>query len=488
MTALHEESRFKRGGEDGELYARTATELLDAYAKGEASPVEATESVLDRIEALDPKLNAYCLVDRDAALAQARASEGRWRRGAPQGLLDGVPSSIKDLLHTKGWPTLRGSLSISPDRGWDEDAPCVARMREENAVFVGKTTTPEFGWKGVTDNPLTGVTRNPWNTSATSGGSSGGSAAAVAAGMAPLSVGTDGGGSVRIPAAFCGIFGMKPTYGRIPLYPASPFGTLAHAGPMSRTVEDAALLMDVVTRADSRDWSQLARPEGSFRTAVADALSQGSLTGLRIAYAPTLGGVEVDPQVAVRVERAAELLTERGAVVEEAEPGFEDPIEAYHTLWFSGAAKVVENLGEEQFARLDEGLQDVCRQGAAKSALDYLTAVDTRMALGVLMGRFHQTYDLLLTPAIPGTAFEAGVEVPEGSGMTRWTQWTPFSYPFNLTQQPAASVPCGVTDAGLPVGAQLVAARHGDALVLRASAVLHEALRGEGVVSFAPVG
>lgn len=487
MTALHEESRTP-GRHSGELYARTATELLDAYAKGEASPVEATESVLGRIEAVDHTLNSYCQVDREGALEQARASEARWLAGAPEGLLDGVPSSIKDLLLTRGRPTLRGSLSVSPDKEWDEDAPCVARMREENAVFVGKTTTPEFGWKGVTDSPLTGVTRNPWDTSTTSGGSSGGSAAAVAAGMAPLSVGTDGGGSVRIPAAFCGIFGMKPTYGRIPLYPASPFGTLAHAGPMARTVEDAALLMDVVTRPDCRDWSQLDRPAVTFRAAVADALATGSLEGLRIAYAPTLGGVSVDPQVAARVRRAAELLAERGARVEEAAPVFDDPIDAYHTLWFAGAAKVVEKLDEAQFARLDAGLREVCREGAARSALDYLTAVDTRMALGVLMGRFHQTYDLLLTPAVPGVAFEAGVEVPAGSGLTRWTQWTPFSYPFNLTQQPASSVPCGVTDAGLPVGAQLVAARHGDELVLRASAVLHEALRAEGAVSFAPVG
>ncbi|MFF3489740.1 amidase [Streptomyces sp. NPDC002795] len=471
-----------------EPYALTATELLAAYESGDLSPVEATVSVLDRIESVDPKLNAFCLVDRDEALAQARASEERRRRGEALGLLDGVPTSIKDLMLTKGHPTLRGSLTIPADREWDEDAPCVARMREQGAVFVGKTTTPEFGWKGVTDNPLTGVTRNPWDPSTTAGGSSGGSASAVAAGMAPLSIGTDGGGSVRIPAAFCGIFGMKPTYGRIPLYPASPFGTLAHAGPMTRTVEDAALLMDVVTGFDSRDWSALEAPRRSYRAAVTEALADGSLRGLRIAYAPTLAGAYVEPQVAERVAAVARLLADLGADVEEADPGFADPVEAYHTLWFSGAAKVVEHLSAEQFASLDAGLQEACREGAAKSALDYLGAVDTRMALGVRMGRFHETYDLLLTPAVPIAAFEAGVEVPAGSGHKRWTGWTPFTYPFNLTQQPASTVPCGVTAAGLPVGAQLVAARHGDELVLRASAVLHAALRGSGVVGTAPVG
>ncbi|MCX3063385.1 amidase [Streptomyces sp. GXMU-J5] len=463
----------------------TATELLAAYERGELSPVQATESVLDRIEAADGPLNAFCLVDRDTALAQARASEERRRRGEPLGLLDGVPASIKDLLLTKGWPTLRGSLSVAADREWGEDAPCVARMREQGAVLVGKTTTPEFGWKGVTDNPLTGVTRNPWDPATTSGGSSGGSAAAVAAGMAPLSVGTDGGGSVRIPAAFCGVFGLKPTYGRIPLYPASPFGTLAHAGPMTRTVEDAALLMDVLTRPDPRDWSALEPPAGSYRAAVADALTAGALGGLRIAYAPTLGGAPVDPEVAERVRAVAGLLAGLGADVEEggkADPGLTDPVAAYHTLWFAGAARVVEHLTPEQFARLDPGLQDVCRQGAEMTALDYLGAVDERMALGVHMGRFHETYDLLLTPTLPIPAFEAGVEVPPGGPHTRWTGWTPFTYPFNLTQQPAATVPCGTTAAGLPVGAQLVAARHRDALVLRASAVLHESLREAGVV------
>ncbi|NBE57040.1 amidase, partial [Streptomyces boluensis] len=453
--------------------------MLDRYASGALSPVAATEAVLDRIEAADPALNAYCLLDREAALAQAEESAERWRRGQPAGLLDGVPTSVKDLFLTRGWPTLRGSLSVSADQEWPADAPCVARLREHGAVLVGKTTTPEFGWKGVTDNPLTGVTRNPWDPGRTSGGSSGGSAAAVAAGMGPLSMGTDGGGSVRIPAAFCGIFGMKPTYGRIPLFPASPFGTLAHAGPMTRTVADAALLMDVVCGPDSRDWSQLAAPEGSFRAAVADG---DSLAGLRVAYAPTLAGAPVDPQVAARVRRAAELLAGLGAEVVEAAPEFTDPVDAYHTLWFAGAAKVVEHLRPEQLARLDPGLREIVAEGAAKSALDYLTAVDTRMALGVLMGAFHETYDLLLTPTVPVVAFEAGVEVPEGSGLRRWTGWTPFTYPFNLTQQPAASVPCGATAEGLPVGAQLVAARHGDALVLRAARLLQDALVRDGAV------
>ncbi|GHJ35637.1 amidase [Streptomyces sp. TS71-3] len=483
--------RTEGTGAQDDLCARTATELLAGYRDGSLSPVDAVDAVLARIDRLDPLLNSYCLVDPEAARREAAASAERWRRGEPCGLLDGVPVSIKDLLLTKGWPTLRGSLSTDPDAASDQDAPAVARLREHGAVLVGKTTTPEFGWKGVTDGPRTGITRNPWDVTRTSGGSSGGSAAAVAAGLAPLSVGTDGGGSVRIPAAFCGIFGLKPTYGRIPLYPASPFGTLAHAGPMTRTVEDAALMMDVLCGADDRDWSALAPYAGGFRAALEGGNGDAAgVRGLRVAYSPALTNdpaVPVDPAVAARVRHAADVLADLGAEVEEADPGFADPVGAYHTLWFSGAAKVVEHLTPEQFGRLDPGLQEVCRLGGSMSALDYLGAVDERMALGVLMGRFHRRYDLLLTPALPGTAFEAGHEVPPGSGLARWTGWTPFSYPFNLTQQPAASVPCGTAADGLPVGAQLVAARHRDDLVLRASHALLTALAAEGTVSLAPV-
>ncbi|WP_431044300.1 amidase [Streptomyces sp. P1-3] len=459
----------------------TATQLVARYASGDLSPVEATRAVLARIERIQPKVNAFTRVDADGALRQAEASAERWRRGAPVGLVDGVPVTVKDLLLLRGAPTLRGSRTVRADAAaWDEDAPSVARLREHGAVFVGKTTTPEFGWKGVTDSPLTGVTGNPYDPRRTAGGSSGGSAAAVALGAAPLSLGTDGGGSVRIPASFCGIFGFKPTYGRVPLYPASPFGTLAHVGPMTRDAADAALLMDVISGPDWRDWSQLAPPESHFRAATANGTA--GVSGLRVAYSPTLGGTaRVRPDVAAAVRRAVELLAELGAGVEEIDPGVSDPVEAFHVLWFSGAARLVQPLAADDRELLDPGLREVCAQGAAFSALDYLAAVDVRMALGQAMGRFHTAYDLLVTPTLPVTAFEAGAEVPEGSGHTRWTGWTPFTYPFNLTQQPAATVPCGVDGDGLPVGVQLVAARHADALVLRAAHALYEAGVAEAV-------
>ncbi|MPY64425.1 amidase family protein, partial [Streptomyces spongiae] len=286
-----------------ELTELTAVQLLDGYRKGEFSPVEAARATLERANLIQPAVNAFVRLSPDDALARARESEERWRRGEPAGLLDGVPVTVKDILLQRGAPTLKGSRAISPEGTWDEDAPSVARLREHGAVFLGKTTTPEFGWKGVTDSPLSGVTRNPYDVSRTAGGSSGGAAAAVALGAGPLALGTDGGGSVRIPASFCGTFGLKPTYGRVPLYPASAFGTLAHVGPLARDAADAALLMDVISGPDVRDWSGLGPVTGSFT----DALRAGGVRGLRVAYSPSLGGqVAVRPEVAAAVRRAVE--------------------------------------------------------------------------------------------------------------------------------------------------------------------------------------
>ena len=446
-----------------------ATELLAAYAAGTLSPVEACEAALQRINDHDPAVNAYCLVDPDTALRDARESENRWHRGQPVGRLDGVPTSIKDIFLTRGWPTLRGSRTIDPAGPWTEDAPAVAHLRAHNAVIVGKTTTPELAWKAVTDSPRQGTTRNPWNTARTAGGSSGGAAAAVATGMGPLALGTDGGGSVRIPAAFCGIATIKPTYGRIPLYPASPFGTLSHAGPMTTTVTDAALMLDVLAQPDIRDWSALPAPTDSF----IDHLG-GGVAGLRIAVSTDLGfTTPVDPQITRALTRAARTFSDLGAHVEQADPDITDPIEDFHVLWFAGAAKATEHLTDAQRALLDPGLADICRQGLTYTAQDYLEATNTRMVLGQRMGAFHQTYDLLLTPTVGIPPFQADRESPTDGD--RWTTWTPFTYPFNMTQQPAASVPCGHTDDGLPIGLQIIAARHADALVLRAAHAYEQA-------------
>ncbi|QWF82372.1 amidase [Amycolatopsis sp. CA-230715] len=447
----------------------TASELVAAYSTGELSPVEATQAALKAIEDRDGDLNAYCLVDAEAALEQAKGSEERWRQGNPIGWLDGVPTSIKDMFLTQGWPTLRGSKAIDPDQPWEVDSPVTARLRENGLVLLGKTTTPELGWKGVTDNPLTGITRNPWDTTRTAGGSSGGSAAAVAAGMGELSVGTDGGGSVRIPASFCGIVGLKPTHGRIPLYPASPFGALAHAGPMARSVDDIALLLDVLALADFRDPAALPPLAGDYRSAV-----RRDVRGINAAFSPDLGYVKVDPEVAKIVTSAVAALTEAGLNVTETAPGFSDPMDAFDVLWSTGAAKWLDSFPEGSAEVIDPGLRKVWEKGLTYSASDYLGANAERAALGIHMGEFHTRYDVLITPTMPIVPFEAGVDVPPGSGLSSWPEWTRFSYPFNMTQQPAISVPAGFTEGGLPVGLQIVGPRHSDDLVLAVAKLLEE--------------
>ncbi|WP_410662363.1 amidase [Amycolatopsis sp. lyj-84] len=447
----------------------TASELVAAYATGELSPVEATQNALRVIEERDGETNAYCLVDADGALEQAKASEIRWRDGNPIGWLDGVPASIKDMFLTQGWPTLRGSRCIDPDQPWDVDSPVTARLRENGLVLLGKTTTPELAWKGVTDNTLTGITRNPHDPSTTAGGSSGGSAAAVAAGMGELSVGTDGGGSIRIPASFCGIVGLKPTHGRIPLFPASPFGPLSHAGPMARSVDDTALLLDVLALPDHRDPAALAPPVSTFREAV-----RRDVRGLNAAYSPTLGYVDVDPEVAAIVKSAVQSLSDAGLHIEETDPGFSDPKPAFDILWSTGAAKWLDTFPAGSDTMVDPGLRKVWELGKTFSASDYLGANAERAALGILMGEFHTRYDVLITPTLPIAAFEAGHEVPPGSGLSGWPDWTPFTYPFNMTQQPAISVPAGRTSRGLPVGLQIIGPRHSDDLVLAVAKLLEE--------------
>lgn len=387
----------------------TSTDLVEAYRRKEMSPVEATQAALDAIDSYDKSVNAFVLVDHEGALAAAKESEARWFSGEQLGPADGVPTSIKDALWTRGWPTLRGSTLIDEAGPWDEDAPSVARLREAGAVIIGKTTTPEYSWKGVTDSYRYGATVNPWDTTKTAGGSSGGSAAAVGLGMGPWSVGTDGGGSVRIPGGFTGTVALKPTYGLVPLYPMSAFGSLAHVGPMTRSVRDCAALLDVISRFDGRDGTAMPTPTSSFL----DGLDAG-VAGLRVAYSPNLGYVHNDPEVDAAVRAAVDVIAAAGAEVEEVDPGFADPVEAFHVLWFSGEAHVLRGYGDAVDDRVDPGLRRTAAIGATFSAADYLDATAVRMDLGLRMGRFHQTYDLLLTPTLPLPAFPAGQDVPDG--------------------------------------------------------------------------
>ena len=346
----------------------SARELRHLYRTRQLSPVEATRAVLERIGRFDPTVNAFCLIDEERAIAAARASEARWHKGAPCGLVDGVPTTIKDLVLTRDWPTLRGSLAIERDQPWPEDAPATARLREHGAVLIGKTTTPEFGWKAVTDCALTGITRNPWDTGRTPGGSSGGAAVAAALGMGVLHVGSDGGGSIRIPAGFTGIFGLKPSFGRVPAYPASPFGTVAHVGPMTRTVGDAALMLDVLALPDHRDWFALParRPRLADRPRGRRARAQDRVQPDARLRRGRAGGRRSGGERRRRVRRARRAWSRRSTRALPTRPRSSVP------HWYVGAANLLRGFTAEQRARMDAGLQEIAAEGAKIPLMDYL--------------------------------------------------------------------------------------------------------------------
>jgi aspartyl-tRNA(Asn)/glutamyl-tRNA(Gln) amidotransferase subunit A len=440
----------------------SAVELIEGYGAGRFSPVDALDAILVQLDRLEPELNAFCLVDREGAHAQAKASATRWKSGQAQGLLDGVPVSVKDIILTAGWPTLRGSHVVNPDQPWTEDGPAVARLREHGAVLFGKTTTPEFAFKGVTDSPLTGITRNPWNTALTPGGSSGGSSASVAAGISPLALATDAGGSVRIPASFAGVFGHKPSGGRVAMYPPTPYATLAGFGPIARTVRDAALMMSVIAQPDLRDWEADPVPPPRFDLEL-EAVDPSTW---RIAYSPTLGYVDVQPEVRAIVENAVDVFRRLGARVDVVDHVFDDPWPTLASYKRGLTAYAFRGIPASRYAEMDPALVAEIEQSRGASLEEHLTAQMERAALARRMADLHQTYDVLLTPTLATPPFEVGRNAPQGY---EGRSWYGFTFPFNLTRQPAASVPCGLTRDGLPVGLQIVGPARNDLVVLQAA-------------------
>lgn len=446
----------------------SASDLIEGFAARRFSPVDALDAVLAQLDRLEPELNAFCFLDRESARAQAQASAARWESGQSQGLLDGVPVSVKDIILTAGWPTLRGSRTVDPAQDWREDGPAVARLREHGAVLFGKTTTPEFAFKGVTDSPLTGVTRNPWDTRLTPGGSSGGASAAVAAGIAPLALATDAGGSVRIPASFTGTFGHKPSGGRVAMYPPTPYATLAGFGPISRTVRDAALMMSVIAQPDPRDWeADLSAPPRYDLELDAARPSQW-----RIAFSPTLGYVDVAPEVLEIVDHAVEIFRTLGAQVDVVEHVFDDPWPILARYKRGLTAYAFRAMPPSRFAEMDPALVAEIEESQGASLDEHLSAQLERAGLARRMADFHQAYDLLLTPTLATPPFAIGRNAPEGY---EGRAWYGFTFPFNLTRQPAASVPCGLTQAGLPVGLQIVGPARDDLKVLQAARAFERA-------------
>ena len=444
----------------------SASELRDRYRTKALSPVEVTRAILDRIDRLNPVLNAFTVVTAELALEQAHAAERAYAAGdAPP--LAGIPISIKDLTPTRGIRTARGSL-LDPDWVPDEDAPVVERLYAAGAVMLGKTNTPELGWKGDSGNRVFGPSFNPWDLTKTPGGSSGGAAAAVAAGLGPLAQGSDGAGSIRIPAAFCGIFGFKQSFGLIPQYPPSAVGDLSHLGPMTRTVRDAAMMLNVMAGADGRD--RLSWSSGIDYTRDLDA----GVRGLRVAWSPTLGYAQVANDVLESAERAAMAFRELGCEVEQVDPIIPDPGNIVDVMWSGSMAGYFAGRLDDIRALLDPGLLEVIDRAASLSAADMAQALQQRNSYYTRVRQFMdlQRFDLLLTPTLPVTAFTAGLDEPDGWQRSTLAplDWTPFTFPFNLTGQPAATVPCGLDQNGLPIGLQIVGRWRDDNAVLRAAA------------------
>jgi len=449
-----------------------ATELLTLIRGRALSPVELVRAVLDRLERVNPALNAFCTVTADQAMDAARRAEAQVMRGERLGSLHGLPVSIKDLTLTKGVRSMSGSC-IFAERVPDQDAPYMRRLREAGAITIGKTTTPEFGWKALGDSPLTGITRNPWNPAMTSGGSSAGAAVAAAAGLGPLHQGSDGAGSIRVPAAFCGVFGHKPSYGRVPIWPVSNNDYATHVGPMTRTVADAALMLAVMAGPDETDRTSLEAAPEDFVGRRPDGVR-----GRRIAWSPTLGGLRVDPDVAAAAATAARAFQELGATVDEvADPGFADTTAIIRCMWNVHEAGNYGQYLAEWRERMDPGLVASIEDGYRYSAAEYVALRGQKIAFWDSVRPLFERYDLLLTPTVSVAAFEVGRLNPAHFPQHAWDwfPWASFSYPFNFTGQPAATVPAGFTPAGLPVGLQIVGRRFADLTVLQAAAAFEAA-------------
>mgnify|MGYP001581678734 CR=1 FL=1 len=453
---------------DEEICYMPAAELVEAIRARRLSPVEVTTAVLRRIEQVNPKINAYCTLAADAALADARAAESAVMRGGVLGPLHGVPISFKDLTLTAGIRTTFGS-KVFEHHVPQEDAVVVERARRAGAIVLGKTNTPEFGCNGATENRIFGHTRNPWKLDRIPGGSSGGAAAALAAGLGPLAEGSDLAGSVRLPAGCCGVVGFKPSLGRIPLYPSlNGFTGFFVHGSMARTVGDVSLLFSVMSGPDDRDPQSLPATGEDFARA-----AEGGISGLRVAWTADLGYAAVEPEVRRLIEAAAKSIASLGCVVEEAHPGFEDPEQLFLDLTAPFRAAACGQYLASFKDQMDPILVKRLQMAEGVTAVDYEKASHRRTAFWQIVRRFFERYDLLLTPTAAVAPFAVGIDFPTeiaGRRVQSPLAWLPFTIPFNLTGQPAISVPCGFTRDGLPVGLQIVGRRFADATVLRAAA------------------
>lgn len=452
---------------------QTVADILVAYKTRDLSPVAVMEACLAQVENLNPDLNAFVLTAPETARQQAAESEKRWQQGKPHGALDGIPVTIKDWFHVAGWPTRQGSLTSSAIPQ-DIDAPAVAALKQAGGIIIGKTTLPEFGHKGVTDSPLSGVTRNPWNADKTSGGSSGGAAVAAATGMGLLHLGSDAGGSVRIPASFCGVVGFKPSYGVVPSWPPSLFSTLSALGPITRSVGDAAVMMECLTTPDPRDWHALPDRISGWQQALSEPPA-----GLKTGYITGLNDVPVQAGVQKAVEKAARVLSSLGTVTE-LHLDIPTLVDTFNAHWMAVAHWMGARVPEQDKSKMDPRLQHWMTRGRNLALADYLDAERERMTIGEKINALFQTYDVLVMPTTAMTAFDAGQDMPVLPNGEKWDDWTPYTYMANLSKCPAISLPCGLDESNLPVGVQLMSPYLDDRKLLQIAQVLEHKIGFEG--------
>jgi aspartyl-tRNA(Asn)/glutamyl-tRNA(Gln) amidotransferase subunit A len=450
-----------------------ASELAPLIASKQVSPVEVMTAILARVEKIEPQINALSVQDPALAMRRACDAEQAVMRGDTLGPLHGVPCTIKDLVWTTDYDTASASHTRAGFRA-EVNTPFVDRLQAAGAVVFAKTTASEFGWSGISWSPLTGITHNPWRHGLNAGASSAGAGAACASGYGPLHQGGDGAGSIRMPAHFCGIYGLKPSYGRIPYYPEGTGDFTAHPGPMTRTVADAAMFLAATAGKHYLDHSTLEAPPADY----VGRLRQG-IGGARIAYSADLGHARVDPEVAALVRKAAErFASATGATVTEVSPEWgplgPDLIRGIWPAHFSRMAKMFPDYE----SKMDPGLVACAREGQALTASDYLALKERKHAYVAAIHGFFQDWDFLITPSASVAAFGAGLTAPPDwpAHPWDWIQWAEFSYPFNMSWNPAASLPCGFTSGGLPVGMQIVGRRFDDLGVLQASAAFEAAL------------
>ncbi len=448
-----------------DLDLMTAAELRRRVAAKDVSPVELTRRALAKAEATQGSLNAFFVLLPEAAFGAARAAEDAVMRGETLGLLHGLPFSAKDLMAVAGAPYASGSRTMAGNIA-SVDAPAVERAKAAGAILIGKTTTSEFGCKPIGDSPLTGITRHPWNLAKTPGGSSAGAAASVAAGITPFALGTDGGGSVRIPCCLSGLAGIKAHFGRVPVWPASATPTLAHVGPLARNIGDAALLLMAIGGYDPRDPFSVA----AAMPDLAGACDAG-VADLRIAYSPTLGYARPDPDVVAIVAEAARAFEGLGCKVELVENVFDkDPADLWTAEFYAGVGTRLRKFVETQRDVLDPAVAEVLDAALVQDMRDYYEKVFERYALRDKVRTFFETYDLLLSPVLPVSSLDAGKNIPDHLQDRNLVSWVYYTYPFNLTGQPVATVCAGIAADGMPVGLQIVGRALGEYDVVRAAA------------------